>query len=212
MWYKPGKARLCSIERPMSGELTRAGLTASPQRNSGSLFPKLVFAATFVASIYVALAERPFSFLFPEQSIDQTSITQSVVNVLCESVDGRDSGGSGTLITSEGMVITNSHVIPQNENGLLTTDKGCVVILPKGVNGQPGDMYWAKPIVFTELSDKYDLAYLHIYSAYQDQDAAKQSPFPRTFPSMFENEKKYDDICKGGSVKLGEPIQVFGYP
>jgi len=163
--------------------------------------------------LYIILAERPFSFLASGRLIDQGTITSSVVNILCDSEGQESTGGSGTIITTEGIVITNSHVIPQDEVNILTSEQGCLVILPNGQSGQPEEMYWAKPLVIPELSDKYDLAYVQIYDAYLDEDGEKHGPFPRTFPSIFAEAEKYDEICLGSEhVRLGDPIKIYGYP
>lgn len=176
-------------------------------------FVKTVAAITIALTVYIGLAEKPFSFLFPDQSINQTVITQSVVNVLCSSINGKDSGGSGTLITTDGSVITNSHVIPQNAKQLLTTEKGCLVILPNSLNDQPEEMYWAKPIVIPELSENYDLAYLHIYDVFVDDKGTKHGSFPRTFQSIFSEKQNYDQICRlSSTAKLGDPVRIYGYP
>jgi hypothetical protein len=177
-------------------------------------FVKVIAATTVALSVYIGLSDKPFSFLFSDQSIDQTLITQSVVNVLCSSINGKDnSGGSGTLITTDGSVITNSHVIPQNEKELLTTQKGCLVILPNSQNGQPEEVYWARPVVIPGVSDNYDLAYLRIYDVYVDDDGKKHGTFPRTFQSIFSEKQNYDEICRlNSNAKLGDPVRIYGYP
>lgn len=188
-------------------------LRTPDHRQGVGKFVKAVAAITIASSLYIGLADKPFSFLFPDQSIDQTVITQSVVNVLCSSINGKDSGGSGTLITTDGSVITNSHVIPQNAKELLTTEKGCLVILPNSLNGQPEEMYWAKPFVIPELSENYDLAYLHIYDVFVDDKGTKHGSFPRTFQSIFSEKQNYDEICRlSSTARLGDPVRIYGYP
>lgn len=169
--------------------------------------------ATIILCLYVGIAETPFSIFFSGQSISQSAIVESVVNVLCTSVNGQDQGGSGTVLTSDGVVITNSHVIPQSDDHLLTPTDGCMVILPNKSNGQPEDTYWARPIVYSGLSQKYDLAYLNIYSAYVDERGNKHGAFPRVFSSIFGDNEGYDKVCGvARSSRLGEPVRIFGYP
>jgi hypothetical protein len=72
------------------------------------------------------------------------------------------------------------------------------------ITGQAEDYYLAHPIVLSGISDKYDLAFMQIYSAYyDDEEKIYMGVYPRTFP-------KY--ICENTNVKLGDPIRVFGYP
>ncbi len=164
--------------------------------------------------LYIIVSEEPFSFFFPERKIDQNVITGSVVNVLCRANDDEASisGGSGTIVSTNGMVITASHIIPQDETSLLTEEVGCLVILPNRQSGQPEDLYWARPLVYPELSDKYDLAFLEIYSVYTDNSGGKRGIYPRKFPSIFAEAQKYDYVCQFQNTKLGDPVRVFGYP
>lgn len=179
-----------------------------------SVYGKVFLGAVLLLIIYVIFAKNPFAFLSNEKRIDQGVITSSVVNIWCQSSvdENAVSGGSGTIITTDGIVITNSHVIPQNKTNILTSKEGCLVILPNKNSGQPEEIYWAKPIVIPELSDSYDLAYLQIKSAFVDKDGETRGVFPRTFPSIFAEEQRYDEICRFQNLKLGDPVRIFGYP
>lgn len=141
---------------------------------------------------------------------NQEEITSSVVNIFCPSiVEGEEgTGGSGTIITEEGVILTNSHIIPQNKKYINVDEKGCLVILPNPSTGQPKEMYWATPIVLPEISDTYDLAYLSIYAAYYDEENKEyQGTYPRTFPAFDDSSR-----CVDENVKLGEKVTIFGYP
>lgn len=176
-----------------------------------SLYAKIAIGLIGLLVIYIIFSDRPFSFLTSEREIDQEVIKNSVVNVLCESEEDI-SGGSGTIITTEGIVMTNSHVIPQDEEYILTGEEGCLVILPNRQTGQPEEIYWAEPVVYPGLSDEYDLAYLEIYDVFVDEDGEVWGRYPRSFPSIFAEEHRYDDICQFRTPKLGDPIRIFGYP
>lgn len=190
---------------------TKAGQQKAPFNIS--ILLKVGAGLLGVLVLYIIFAEKPFSFLANDREIDQRLIVSSVVNVLCETEDGNVSGGSGTIINSDGTVITNSHIIPQDEEYILTSEQGCLIILPNQQTGQPEEMYWADPIVIPGLSDDYDLAYLEIYDVFIDEYGDSYGEYPRRFPSLFAEEHKYEEVCIfSGILNLGDPVRIFGYP
>ena len=139
-------------------------------------------------------------------------ISASVVNIWCPfdteefNLDSAGYGGSGTILDKEGLVMTNSHVIPQDEKYLLTHEKGCFVILPDSVSGIPDEIYVAEPFVYPGISDEYDIAYMDIYDVYDDGEYV-YGEYPRDFPAFDDTE-----VCSDEYIKLGEKVHVFGYP
>jgi len=134
------------------------------------------------------------------QSYFDTSSTNnnpsmSVVNVLCDN----DEGGSGTIITEDGTILTNNHVI--------SGSSFCLVTLADKTSGQVTEAYWSEPITFLDISDEYDIAFLSITEAYTDEDGIAYGDYPRTFPSFFSSS-----ICDNYSPSLGESITIYGYP
>jgi hypothetical protein len=140
-------------------------------------------------------------------SYNQNSIAASVVNIFCPSTqsDEESSAGSGTIISENGLILTNSHIIPQDKINLHVDEEGCLVVLPDPTTGQLDGIYLAHPIVLPNISDDYDLAYMNIYAAYYDTDTKEYTGmYPRKFPFI--------DSTTQCTPKLGEPIRVFGYP
>ena len=139
-------------------------------------------------------------------SYNQIVDASAVVNIFCPSIvsDEESSGGSGTIISEDGIIITNSHIIPQNENDLEVDEAGCLVVLADPATGQATDFYMAHPVVLTGLSDKYDLAFMEIYSAYFDDEKQEYTGvYPRKFPIY---------KCENNIPKLGDSVRVYGYP
>lgn len=145
-----------------------------------------------------------------KKDIRNQDIASSVVNIYCEgtSEDGEvASGGSGTIITEDGLVLTNAHIIPQNTDSD-ADGKSCVVILPDPETGSPKEMYYAQPLVVPDISEKYDLAFVLIDDVYYDKDSdTVYGEYPKKFPAYDGNQ-----YCKNENLKLGEPVRIYGYP
>ena len=140
-------------------------------------------------------------------------IKASVVNVLCPygdlefSLDSDGTGGSGVVMDPEGFVLTNNHIIPQDDVEYLASDDGCFVVFPNVQTGLPEDIYLAHPYVVSGWGELYDLAYLEIYDVYTDEEGVTHGSYPREFPYL-------EDIreCFLEDLNLGDPVVILGYP
>lgn len=134
-------------------------------------------------------------------------IASSVVNIVCKGeTEEEDSGGSGTIISKDGLILTNAHIIPDGAKDTVS----CLVILPDPTDGSSDEIYTAYPIVIPDLSEKYDLAFVKVDDVYYDHEAAKAyGEYPKTF-AAYDGDKYCKE--KEEDVKLGEPVRIYGYP
>jgi len=136
----------------------------------------------------------------PKHILTQKEIASSVVNLVCFNEAGTiTTGGSGTIFTAEGDILTNHHVIAGTD--------ACLVALPEPESGTPNEIYVASPIIVPLLSEEYDLASVRIVGAFIDDKGISYGTFPNKF-------KNYDDssFCSNYIPKLGEEIKIYGYP
>lgn len=130
------------------------------------------------------------------KNINMNDNTKSVVNIWCDN----DQGGSGTIFTTDGIVLTNNHVI----NGSTL----CKITIPNLLTGGIEEIYEATSIIVPKLSEKYDVATLKINAAYTDLDGKIWGTYPATF-SPFILPKTCD---VGQPSRLGDSVRIYGYP
>jgi len=116
---------------------------------------------------------------------NQNTIIKATVKLLCPLNQTTAQQGSGTMIDSDGLILTNKHVV----NGTV----GCLVGFINNFNDKPyfGDRQIADIV---KVSSNEDMAVLKL-----------RNP---------DNKKlTYVDITKGSSsIQLGTKINVYGYP
>jgi len=141
----------------------------------------------------------------------EENLKKSVVNIICSTKDDKyfdkaETGGSGTMLSSTGVVLTNFHIMPYAKPGDLDNIR-CMVVLSEPKLGSPAEAYIAKPMVFLDLSKKYDLAFLDIISSYTDEDGYTYGDYEKDF-AIYDNSAC---VNKGDPI-LGEKIRIFGFP
>jgi S1-C subfamily serine protease len=154
-------------------------------------------------TIYIFFQDSKTGTSAKEQK-DQ-DIASAVVNIYCVGKTEKDStGGSGTILTEDGLILTNAHIIPDGAEKTVS----CLVILPDPLTGVPDEIYTAYPIVVPDLSEKYDLAFVQVDDVFYDEKEGKAyGVYPKKFPS-YESSR----YCKNTNLKLGEAVRVYGYP
>lgn len=154
---------------------------------------------------------KPGDYAVDKKFIDETIIS-SVVNLYCDTsvynIETNEGvfGGSGTITTPDGVILTNAHILPENTSA---DDVVCIVIIPDKETGMSDSIYLAKPVKKSYLNDEYDLIFLKIYSEYVDSEGYSYGDYPIKFP----NTSSLSVIeCASEYVTLGEEIKIYGYP
>lgn len=192
-------------------------------KDNKAVFILLAVIVFFVLifSISAMLSYGPNSTVNPDNSVAKTlgdkerqlggffddNLKKSVVNIICSNekdkyFDNPSGGGSGTMISSTGVVMTNFHVVSDDKQTSLENVR-CMVILAEPKLGGPSEIYIAKPIAFKDISLKYDLAFLDIISSYTDEKGDSYGDYNKDFAI-------YDDsVCLDrGDPMLGEKIKI----
>lgn len=172
----------------------------------------------FIVSIIILLVIALLYFNFGKNDQDtnvnfnslynQEKVAASVVNILCPGLkdDYSDAtGGSGTIISDDGVILTNAHIIPQNNDEEPLSDF-CMVILPDPKTGAADEIYIGTPFIIPSLSSEYDIAVIAIEEPFIDDENVIHGSYNKIFPAFDDTGSCF------GEVQLGEPIRIFGYP
>lgn len=156
----------------------------------------LIILGTIIFIIIVGLIIKSQSNGIFKDNSNIINNARAVVNILCD--DG--SGGSGTIITSEGEILTNNHVIEDTTY--------CFVTIPDPETGFADKIYHAKPLVASKFSNEYDIAILNIDGSYTDSDGKIWGEYPTSFPAFVT-----PNSCSTSTPsRLGDSVLIYGYP
>jgi len=165
--------------------------------------------STLIEELLSARSDRPASsfigkgFSAKQMLSKKDSIPSAVVNIICQDNASGGSGGSGTIIDPGGLVLTNNHIIPENDEGEPTINS-CIITLPNPQTGKVDQMYTAKPLPLPGISGDYDLAFFSIKGPYVDENGKSYGVKTDTYPA-FEG-------CENNNPILGQKIRLYGYP
>lgn len=164
----------------------------------------LISLVTTVISVTLTLliihsTERPFI------EIHRDAVS-SVVNIYCADGERGTLTGSGTIISRDGLILTNAHVVHVLGHAYIPTDDHtCIISIPNPITGLPDQVYSGYSLFSDAISDKYDLAFVQISGPYHDENGEAQGQYPRTFNA-------YMDQKQCGDPMLSEQLWVYGYP
>jgi S1-C subfamily serine protease len=107
-----------------------------------------------------------------------------------------DGGGTGTLVTPDGLILTNYHVV-EKLDGNLVEDGAIIVSLTLDVHLPPVDLYRARVL---ESDKSLDLALLEIRSHFYGQPLGREEMLP------------WMPLAGDIEVQIGDPLSVIGFP
>lgn len=151
---------------------------------------------TIIGIIIITIIVIFFLFYYFKITDVTKNITRSVVNIWCDN----EGGGSGTIFSTEGIILTNNHVIEGSTY--------CLVTIPNPETGKTEEIYEALPVITPVLSKKYDVAILKISDIFVDPDGKSWGTYPLKL-SPFVLPKTCDT---SKASKLGDPVRIYGYP
>ncbi len=175
---------------------------------------KKAFIASFILSGVVLLAGCVTVTKTDENTNQAAELTtqeivdlvgDSVVSIECYTSETEEYYfGSGVVWNEDGDIITNNHVIPQDDE-YITADY-CLVYFIDSETGVTNAAFYADPYVLNGTSEDYDLAMLEIGEGLPDENGYqyKEMVFPAiSFETCPEEET---------AIELGEKVIILGYP
>lgn len=120
-----------------------------------------------------------------------TRAVRSTVEISCP-----DGAGSGTLLTPDGLILTNYHVI-ESASGKATADGDVVISLSLDERHPPVELFRGRVV---QSDEERDMALVEVTSGLYYQPIPESYAFP------------YLDLGDSDALRIGAPLQVLGFP
>jgi len=149
----------------------------------------------------------PEEYFLPPLTQEQIS---AVVELWCPDDDYNYSGyisiGSGSIVSPEGIIITNRHVISNEDWSVIRSTPTCYVAITEDIAQSPIVKYAASLVAYAPATDDYfdfDVAILYINDVCRECEGA-----PSSLPSSFS----YLDLGYSDVLAPGDYVAIAGYP
>ena len=145
---------------------------------------------------------------------DKSSLTKdqilAIVELWCPDDDYDNNGfisiGSGTIVSSDGIIFTNRHVISNSDWSVIQSSPTCYVGVTEDISQPAKIKYMADLLAYSPETDDFfdfDIAVLYIYDiCYECPDA------PPSLPEEFP----YLDLGYSADLGPGDYVAIAGYP
>lgn len=151
----------------------------------------------------------PFPKNNPNLKLTEEQIS-AVVQLWCPDDDYQSNGfmslGSGTIVSSDGIIMTNRHVVSNEDWSVIESLPTCYVAITDDISEAPKIKYLADLVAYSPESSDYfdfDMAVLYINDVCLECAEAPNS-LPINFP--------YLDMGYSGGLIPGDYLAIAGYP
>jgi S1-C subfamily serine protease len=166
------------------------------------LFNKRIVEAPTATSLPTITPTMTFTALPPTEAPTSTQIPLPYKAVVKITAKVKHSsllrplwGGSGTIVTPDGLILTNAHLVLPIPGA---RPDAFVIGITQDPSEPPIDMFYAEPV---ETNEDLDLAIIRIVSDLQFKPVDWQQTILPTVP-----------LGNSDDVQLGDPLIILGYP
>ena len=140
-------------------------------------------------------------------SKDQVS---AVVELWCPdddyNINGFLSMGSGVVVSEQGIIFTNRHVVSNKDWSIIQSSPACYVGVTEDISRPSTFMYMADILAYSPQTDDFfdfDLAVLYIYDICYDCPGA---------PSFLPDKFSFLELGYSSNMAPGDYVAIIGYP